>query len=800
MTAPLQGIFTLDISTTPAGAWCSRLLAGFGAEVLVAEPAGRSPIRRLGPFDADGESIPAAYWSVGKRFRTIDREAEAGRRELVELARSADVVVSSATPTELEALGLTCEAIGSPALVLAHVTPWGFESRMAETPGNDLTVAARSGWAFINGLASREPLQPSAWQASYCGGLATCIAVIAALHQRNETGAGQEVDVSLNDAMLATYSAAFLRGQYSGEPWGRKAVADLLAGPVPVKDGYFSLTISRAHFWRDSMNLLGLPDLADDPRWETGWYRQAHKDEYVDRVQAKMATWGKQALFDELAARRVVAGPVLTMAELVENQHLRAREFWEHDKDGKLWPGAPLKLSATPWRPVGDVAGPAEQVPVTPAAPAPNGSARRPKGPLEGVQAMVLTQAWAGTFCTELLGLMGADVVQVEVRKRLDSWRGTYDGPIPEKLKQVPTAQHAWNCNPLYNSVNLNKRCVTLDLQDPRGREVYLRLVEHADVVAENFSPRVLGNLGLTYETLKSINPRVIVCSLSAYGHDGPWANIPGIGGTIEPTSGMSALLGYRDGPPMNSGQMYPDPVAGYYGAAAILAALHHRDRTGQGQYIDLSMQEANLTFVGDAALEYLRNGTQRLRLGNRHMTFAPHGIYPCEGEEQWVAIAAETGEQWQALAALTGLGPDRRFVTNEARKMHEDELDAAIAAWTRERRRDAIVERLTAAGVPAAPVLHGLEIAGDELARASGILVDVEHAEAGPTLQLASPFRFSGADPVPVRAAPLLGEHSFEVFQEFLGMTQAEYDELVAAGISGTGPPATAEKETANA
>jgi crotonobetainyl-CoA:carnitine CoA-transferase CaiB-like acyl-CoA transferase len=329
---------------------------------------------------------------------------------------------------------------------------------------------------------------------------------------------------------------------------------------------------------------------------------------------------------------------------------------------------------------------------------------------------------------------------------------------------------------------------------------VYLRLVEHADVVAENFSPRVMGNLGLDYETLRRINPRVIVASLSAYGHDGPWANIPGIGGTIEPTSGMSALLGYRDGPPMNSGQMYPDPVAGYCGAAAILAALHHRDRTGEGQYIDLSMQEANLAQVGDAALEYMRTGVQRPRLGNRHMTYAPQGIYPCAGDEQWLALAAETPGQWEALAALAGRATDARFAANADRKAHEDALDETISEWTRGQDRDRLVERLMAVGVPAAPVLNGLEIAQDKLARDRGILVDVDHPEAGPTLQLASPFRFSGADPVPVRPSPLLGEHSFEVFREFLGMSEAEYDELVRAGVTGTGPPEAVEKETAHA
>jgi crotonobetainyl-CoA:carnitine CoA-transferase CaiB-like acyl-CoA transferase len=347
--------------------------------------------------------------------------------------------------------------------------------------------------------------------------------------------------------------------------------------------------------------------------------------------------------------------------------------------------------------------------------------------------------------------------------------------------------------------VNLNKRCVTIDMQTPGGRDLFLRLLPHADFVSENFSPRVLGNLGIDYEAMRAMNPGVILCSLSAYGHDGPWANIPGIGGTIEPTSGMSALLGYRDGPPLNSGQMYPDAVAGFYGAAAILAALHHRERTGEGQYIDLSMQEANLTFAGDAALEYVLAGRQRPRMSNRHTTFAPHGIYPCAGEDRWLAIACETGEQWQAFRPEAGVDAwtsDPRFEDNAARKANEDALDAAIAAWTRSLDRDTLGERLARAGVIAAPVLDALEIAADPLPRKRGTIVEVNHPEAGRLPQVALPFHFSATPPGHVCPAPLLGEHSFEVFAELLAMDRDEYDALVDAGVSGMGPPNETSEE----
>ena len=265
---------------------------------------------------------------------------------------------------------------------------------------------------------------------------------------------------------------------------------------------------------------------------------------------------------------------------------------------------------------------PEAQTPAQPGSPS--------RGPLDGLRAIVLTQAWAGTFATQLLALMGMEVIQIEARRRLDSWRGGYGGTIPPALRDVPTAVHPWNCSPNYNAVNLNKLGMTLDLSRPEGLAIFKRLVPGADVVAENFSPRVMGNLGLDYASLTRLRPDLIMLSMSAYGATGPYANIPGIGGTIEPMAGMSALLGYEDGPPLNSGLMYPDPVAGYCGAAAVLIALHYRRRTGRGQHIDLSMQETNMTFIADALMDYSANRRVRGRLGNHHETIAPHNIYPC--------------------------------------------------------------------------------------------------------------------------------------------------------------------------
>lgn len=349
----LDDLRVIDISSSVSGAWCSRMLADFGASVVMVEPPAGSPIRALAPFDRDGNSILAAYVLANKQSVVLDLEDRAQREQVRELVGRADVLTFSARPSVLDRLGLTYARFGHPSLIMAHLTPFGMTGDLAEAPGNDLAVAALSGWASINGLAAREPLKPSGWQASFCAGTAAYAAILAALRHRDlHPGEGQEIDVAEVEVMAAAFAPALLGAMYSGENRGRRKQLDMTAGPVPVADGYFALTISRAHFWRDAMNVLGLTDLAEDPRWEPSYYRAAHKDEYVQRVEAAMHQWNKMELFDELASRRVVAGPVLTMEDLLENDHLRGRGFWTKptvEQTSIDYPGPSFRMSETSW-------------------------------------------------------------------------------------------------------------------------------------------------------------------------------------------------------------------------------------------------------------------------------------------------------------------------------------------------------------------------------------------------------------------------------------------------------------------
>ena len=771
----LQGLRVLDLSTSFAGAWCARLLADAGAAIATRE---LHPLRAVGPFDDDGRSIPALA-ALAHRERL---DLEAGDASWPERFAAADIVIDSAPAGSADRTWI--DGFDKGGAVHVMITPHGLSGSRSHWPGNELTADALSGWASVNGLADREPLKSSGYQPAYQTGTLAFGAVLCALLHRLSGGSGQRIDVAMDEVLAMTSAPGLLRSLYEEKPWPRRDTVDFTTGPVPVKDGYFALTLTRPHFWAGAMRLLGLDELAEDPRLQTNHARAdaENKKLFVDRVEAAMREWTKDDLMAGLSAIPVVAGPAYTMDELAWNPQLDARGFFE-TAGGISFAGAPFKLSKTPLSVVAEPASP---------PPALTVPARRPStasGPLAGYRGVVLTQAWAGSLATQLMGLMGAEIILVESRTRLDSWRGVPTTPIAPALRDKDTATHPWNCNALFNSVNLNKQSVTLELSEPDGVDAFKRLVAQADFVAENFSPRVMGKLGIAYDDLCQVKEDIILCSISGYGQTGPWSPLPAIGGTIEPASGMSALLGYAGGTPMNAGQMYPDAAAGLYGFGALALALYHRDRTGEGQFIDMSMQEANFTFLGERWLEYALTGRVPGPTGNRHPSFAPHGIYPCADADDWIAIAVETEDQWRALCSIA----DRpawldRFAGD--RKAEEDALDAAVAEWTATQKRDVLVQRLSSVGVISAPVLNGLEVAHDPVYRERGAIQLIEHPEVGIWPQPAIPCHFSATHAAVTGAAPVKDADSAEVFARLLGMGEAEHERLRAAGVTGSDHP----------
>lgn len=347
-SAALDDLRVLDLSTSVAAAWCGRLLADFGADVVAVEERA-NPLRGLAPFDDEGRSILGRYVQANKRSLAIGWAEDEAADVVTRLLEAADIVVLCEAPERLVERGVARGSVEREDLLRVVITPHGLSGPLAGAPGNDLTHWARSGWASINGLADGPPLQGAGPIASIMSGIAAYGAVLAALHQRERGGTGDTVDVAELDAVAVTNGPSMLRSLLAGTPQARPARVTFQTGPVPVKDGHFALTLSRAHFWRDAMNELGLPDLAQDE--EAFRNRRESATRIAPRVEAKLRERTRSDLFERLGELRVVAGPVLDMGELAENEHLRGRDFFATADDGETeFPGAPFKMGATPWQ------------------------------------------------------------------------------------------------------------------------------------------------------------------------------------------------------------------------------------------------------------------------------------------------------------------------------------------------------------------------------------------------------------------------------------------------------------------
>ena len=405
--------------------------------------------------------------------------------------------------------------------------------------------------------------------------------------------------------------------------------------------------------------------------------------------------------------------------------------------------------------------------------------------PLEHIRIVDLTQAWAGAYATQILGDLGATVIKIESRTRPDPWRGGFRGE--RGLQAYPAdgpGERPYNRMYLANSVNRNKFGITLDLSSEDGKGLFLRLVRDADVVAENFTPRVMPNFGLHYERLEEERAGIILLSMPAYGVEGPYSDYPGIGGTMEPMSGNSALLGEPGGTPQTSGVMYPDAVAGLHGAAAVLVALQRRNRTGQGCHVEIAQQESMLEMT---APFYVRGGSAPF--GNRDFAMAPHGIYPC-ADGGWLALAARDDNDWTKLAPLLGLESDSSLRDNSARMARAGELDEAVGRWTRARAAEAAEAELLALGLPAARVLEMGEVVASPHLAARGFFEEFEQPDVGWQRMTGLVPRFSRT-PLRMRLpAARHGEHSRQVLHDLLGLDEAELDRLEAGAIIGSGPP----------
>jgi crotonobetainyl-CoA:carnitine CoA-transferase CaiB-like acyl-CoA transferase len=824
---PLAGIRVLDLAGPP-GVFAGRQLGELGAEVVRVEPPGGDEVRRRRPFldrvEGLERSLYHLHFNANKRSVVLDLESDEGVEAYRRLAMTCDVVIETARPGEMDARGIGFEALRSlnPKLIYVTVTPFGPQGPFRDYAGSDLTGAASSGLMWLNGFPEDPPNAPGAEQAYHMGSLVAVSGALLALHgrERDPQRRGRRVDVSLQEAAsMATLQTAN---------------ANMYAwhGQVPRRHGLLgmggqrSLYLCRDDRWISFVVPLGAPALfAGFLDWlreegigeyaEEGWrdpvYQAQHRAEIVSAIEALAQRHDRAELFREGQRRRMLVMPVNNARDLVEDEHLRERRFFstvEHAGLGRPLTdvGPPYRFSATPAalrRAAPRLGEDSEEIlggmpAASPSAPpfagpsmaalagieATPGSGSRP---LEGIRVADFFWLIAGPATSRILADFGADVIKIESQSRLDNIRTI--GVQPSEPGSIDT-------NGVFNDCNTNKRSTTLNLGHPKGVELAKEIVRRSDVVTNNFTAERMDRWGLGYEELKKVKPDIIMLSMPVMGRSGPYRNYGSYGNGVIAFSGLCENMGFPERPPTGIAPLYSDFSTPYFAASALLAALHHRDRTGEGQFIELAQAEATINLLGTDILEVTANGELPPRLGNRSRDYCPHGAYPCAGPAtvgsaagggRWCAIAVRSDEEWRRLCAAIGhpgLADDERYATEPARREHEDEADALIAEWTRGREAWEAMRALQAAGVASAVVedLEDMVTRDPWLSREH--LVPVSREDEGIVFTThAQPMRLDGVTPA-LRRAPRFGEHNEEVLRGLLGIGDAEYAELLAKGV----------------
>ncbi len=791
--------------TREMGAVCTRMLAGLGADVVRVEPPGGDATRRRAPLIGREGAGLSAWWAqmhAGKRSITLEEGSAEDRAFLLDLCASADAVVVSpddegvSWPLDLDAVGER-----APHLVRTAITPFGLAGLKAGWAGSDLVGLASGGLLSLCGDPDRAPLRVSVEQAYALTGAQACVGTLLALRSRNLSGRGQLVDVSVqagvanalgNSRLYYAMDGLVTKRAGGGRAFGTQGTRLIYASA----DGYVA-------YWRqpDSIRALarwfdeeGEPRTFDPEEWAgralVGGAMPAPEEvELLEReIRAFFAHRSTHELSEEGQPRGLMIYPVNTMADLVESEHLAARGFFEEAPSpvGRLrMTGAPMKLSATPWR-TGEVAAAGEHGEAVRAevqegfrereATRPNGKVAA-RDLFRGIRVADFSWVGVGPNSTQMLAWHGAEVIRVESTLKLDTFRS--GGPRPEG-DTSPDGSAYWANH------NRDKLGVQINLRTPEGVEAAKRLIGASDVVAESFTPGFMKRVGLDYEAVRAIKPDIVMMSMSMEGQYGPHAQFRGFGLILQAAAGITGLTSWPDRPPTGTGVAYTDWVAMHFAASSLLAALDHRERTGEGQYIDLSQLEA-MTYALDGALvAALNRGGNAVANGNRHPEAVPHGVFACRGEDRWCAISVMSDAQWLALCQVIGRGDwaaDAGLREAVGRKAREDEVEAGLAAWCGERTAEEAQERLQAAGVPAHLVATMADVQQDPQLRARGHFWETDHPVIGPLTYDGPAYLLSETRAGSRNPAPLLGQHTEQVFREVLGYSEDELAELVASG-----------------
>ncbi|MFF3573670.1 CaiB/BaiF CoA transferase family protein [Nocardia jiangxiensis] len=786
MTLPLVGTRVLDL-TDGLGESCGRYLADLGAEVIRVEPPGGSRSRSAEPTAA-GTSIAFALRNANKFGITVDLASAAGAERFRELARSADVVVESSPPGRLAERGVGPAEIraAAPGLVWTSITGFGQSGPYRDWVATEPVLYALSGVLSRSGAPGIEPLLPPAGLVEETVGAHAVWATLLAYLRRLETGRGETVDVSAFEAIVHGFDPGFgtqgsaAAGRSEDFPRGRPDAADFY--PVfACKDGHVRICLLAKRQWRGMFEWLGAPAEFADPKYDTIPARFAAAGSLHPLIGELFATRTQAELVEEGARRGVPVGGVHTLAEVLTTSHFEDSGALVQTE---IAPGTYAKAPSG-YVGIGGVrAGIRTRAPqpgehddiVTPDHPVVDTGTGDPSAaPLAGLRVLDLGVIVFGAELSRQFADYGADVIKIENANFPDGLRQSKRGA-------ALAASVAWG--------HRNKRSLGVDLRRPEGAALFRRLVAEADVVLANFKPGTLAAMGLSYESLSALNPRIVVSESSAFGATGGWRTRLGYGPLVRASCGVSALWRYPDNAELlcDGQTVYPDHIAAHVTASAVLAALIARRRSGRGTDIQVAQADTALVQLGTQLVaEALAPGSV-VASGNSDPYCAPSGVYACDGDDEWCVVTVGDDAQWRSLCEVLGrpdLVNDERFCTVTQRIRHRAEVDAVVSEWTRARGPQEAAATLQAAGVPAGPMLRLPQLLTDPHLTARETYTLVQHDLLTTDLPAtARAARFEEiADPA-TRPAPLPGQHTREICADLLGMSGGQIDALVRDGV----------------
>jgi len=810
----LEGLKVVELpclETMPfmAASMAAKSFADFGAEVVKVEPPRTgSQERALGPFrdelpDPETGGLHL-YLNTNKLGVTIDLKNPRGRELAFDLLWPADIVFNPNRPELNEQLGLDWRTLTAqfPKLIVVSITFFGAESPYRNLRGGDLVATHMSGvgyetpWHQVTDPENQPPLKLGGRQSDYLTGYTAAAAAMCALYSRKTNGAGQHVDVSqwLSMVSMVRPNIGFYSHEAPDSPSFQRLSTRLKRAAqwvYPCKDGWVSFNAGTDRFWRGAKKALGHPGWMDSELFDTILGRAANIDAIEAGVIDWLSTQTRTEAFEKAQAEHVPCFPVHSPAEVADNEQYKARKFFidiEHPAAREVrMPGAPCKFSRTPWRIVrgaprlgehnqkipGEGSGRSDAEPQIAGR---GGEDLKGTRPLAGIRVADFGWIYAVPHATAWLGALGADVVRIETSGAPDLVRfltGT-DGSIGANRSGV------------FHAINSSRRSVALNLAMPEAQEIARKIIRQSDFVTENFTVGNMAKYHLAYDDLVKVKPDIIMLSGTPLGQDGPFAQTVGFGPTTQAFAGLCHITGYPDSFPCGIGGTWPDFAVGTGMVFFLLAALHYRDRTGQGQYLDLSMAEMVTTMMPEAMMDFLMNGRDQAGIGNRDESMAPHGVFPAAGDDKWIAIAITTDDEFVKLCEALGvpsMASDANFARLTGRLANVEELEREIAARTRIHPRDELVAKLRARSLAAGPVYSTPELMKEPVFSESSMLVKLKHGEVGERVVPGLPVRFSAID-LEYRGAPMIGEHTDEVMSGLLGYSAAEIARLKDAKV----------------